>query len=611
MPSWHHIDEVVFGPAIAPAVGTTGYNELVLTPHVPSDERVGVLLIIEDLTSGQNYYAARASDDPDDYLDPSNGPHGLGTGLSLGTGLPDPAAAAIIAFTGPTGIVDWVAQNAQSTRVTLAGWFSVDYDGVLLFDPLPIIPPNVWKEIPHLAEAVEYIGKLAFLKIKRSVGSSGAVGMRHRELLGDPTPWWEPGATYAGGSTIAQNNSAYLAAQTAIRTGSTGLADWMATAPSPLVSAWLSHSMREPWIPLGTQIYPPSGDIPAPPPTTWTKLDLYQYFGRRHVLVAIEIYHATGPNDVPNGYSFRRYGDTRDYLGALGPLSPGGASRVGISRVLLGQSSEPRRRLVWVESGDQGEIEWIADSSGFGVFLYLYGYIEGAVGTRFSLLGSPYEPDYTVVFDLESSTQVIQSSINFWMTDPDGETEYHVIIDGSFNSPWGGTIVPNDENGFTITVSTIGTPIGLYVVGDWTAVVEADNIGSGSIRTEWIIPIDTASPALTVYDGRYDEEVITTPYTELRFRITDQWGFDLDTLRLEFVPSVVEQDIYPETGTKQLVIDEGEIQAPYTGLIQENSLGGAEVTIRNIPRLYSLCRWRYLFDGQSIVEKELDVESMQ
>jgi hypothetical protein len=331
-------------------------------------------------------------------------------------------------------------------------------------------------------------------------------------------------------------------------------------------------------------------------------------------MCAIEIRHEDGPTEVWNQYAFRPAGDARDYLGGLPAQSPGAMSRVAMTRPSLpAGGSKPMRRLALVESNADGEIEWIASGAGYGVTLYLYGWIEGAVGVRRSLIGAPFPPNYVITFSLTDDVQVELSSINFWNTDPDGVTEYHVIEDGVFNDPWDGTIVPNAENGFDITISTIGAPDGLYVVGDWEGVLEAEDTVGGSIRTILITPIDTAPPAIKVYDGRYDEEVITEPYDTFRFRVEDQWGFDPDTLALTLNPVVprADADVYPEIGSKQVVIAGGVIQDPYTGLIQENTLGGVDVTIRGIPVLYSPCRWRYNFDGQSIVEKGFDEDSLQ
>lgn len=610
--SWHHIDSVVFGPAVAPAVGTTGYNQLILTPHVPVDVRVGVMLIVEDMTTGSNYFAFRPSDDDDDYLDPTNGPHGLSTGISLGVATPDPTALAVITFTGPTapggsvyGVVDWVAHNIQSARVTLAGWFDADFSDVLLFDSGPIIPPNVWQKVPGLDEAVK---KLVFLKFRRSTGSSGAVGLRTVEPLGDPPPWWEPDASYAGGSTIHQANAFQIATLAALSTGSTGLAEWQATAPSPLISAWLSYCNYEPWRPCNCQIY-----ALASSPTVWTDLDLSSVFGRRHVLCAIEVRHEVGVTGVPNNYAFRAKGASWDTLGGATTQSPGGCSRTAIERVSVPPGSAPRRRMVWVESNHDGIIQWISSSSDFGVVLYLQGWIEGAVGVRISLVGAPFPPDYQISLSITDDTQVILSSIYVSLIAPDGVTEYAVIEGSDWNPPWDGTITPNAENGYDILITDIGTLIGLYVVGDWNVVVSADVIGGGSIITQRSVPIDTAVPTVKVFDLSQGDVVIPDDTRMIRFRIADLWGFGLETLGLVAIPKVPRtKNLDPgKQGTEVIIINEGVIQAPFTGTIISNGdFLGYDVIVRGLPDFYDPCTWSFTWTGESIVEKSFAESSL-
>lgn len=611
--SWHHIDEIVFGPAQSPALGTTGWNQLILTPHVPS-ERVGVMLIVEDLTAGSNYVGFRPSDSADDLLGIGNGPHGLSTARVIGSGAPSPAAAAMIAFTGPTGIVSWVTQNAQQTRVTLAGWFDTDYEDVYIFGPDPIVPPVTWLTVPGMQDALEYTRKLAFVQVKRSIGSAGAVGFRHREPIGDPPLYFEPGtAGLAGGSTIAQNNSAQKASLVALRSGSTGLLEWQATAPPPLTTAVLTHTIRESWITYVQEVFPGDGS-PDPPPTTWTTIDLSGFMGQRHVLVCLMVDHQVGPDAVANNYAFRRGDDTKEYLGGLVTTDPGGATRSALSRVKVGATSYPRRRLVWVETDDAGQIQWKASSAGFGVLLYLQGWIEGATGASISLLGAPFPPNYIMSVSLTDDDQIIEGSIYVTLISPHG-IEYAVVEGGDFNASWmPGTITPNGENGFDISIDTIGTPIGLYVVGDWQMVVQADSTGGGSLITTFTIPIDTDAPTLQVFDlSQYD--VVTPDDTRtLRGRITDLWGFDLDTLGLVVRPKVIKTTYLDpgKVGQEITLINGGVIQAPYTGTIRENgeTMKGYDFTIRGLPDFYDPCTWDFIWTGESIVEKAFSEESL-
>jgi hypothetical protein len=276
------------------------------------------------------------------------------------------------------------------------------------------------------------------------------------------------------------------------------------------------------------------------------------------------------------------------------------------------------RRLAWVESDQDGIIQWIASGAGYRVELYLAGWIEGSAGVGTSFLGAPFPPDYQIPLSITDDVGVILASIYVWAITPDGETEYAVIEGSDWNPPWDGTITPNAENGYDILIETIGTDVigaegRLYVVGDWTIIVEADLVGGGSIRSELIIPINTDVPTLQVSD-RSQLEVVTPDDTRtMRFRITDLWGFDQDTLGLTVAPKVAKTtNLNPgEQGTEVTIIDGGVIKSPFNGTIRANGdFLGYDVTVRGLPDFYDPCTWDFTWTGESIVEKEFSEENL-
>ena len=222
--------------------------------------------------------------------------------------------------------------------------------------------------------------------------------------------------------------------------------------------------------------------------------------------------------------AFRQNGDPNDYILTTSPdpKSPGGCATVALD---AGDAT-----YVLVPTNASGLLEWITNDDTYTVDVTVMGYVGSNVAP--TVVGTDpvgtVAPDAEVKFSTEDDTQVVQSSIDLTLTAPDLTTD-DAIVNGVFQSGYGGTITANANNGYDVVLTTHPP----FAVGSWSAEAYAEDGAGESAGDTWSWSVTADAPRVIHQSPAPDS--VTTELEQIRFTIEDDWGIDMSSIEVRYV----------------------------------------------------------------------------
>lgn len=395
------------------AAGPTGH---------PSAHTLALLKVVPG--AGSSYVAFRTKGSTDNTYVTVTGGHGCAVAK------PDSATSdAVLIFipTDSAGLVQWKAQAASAMEIWLVGY--VEATAVDLVVRASGAMPTVWTTLDLtqdvLAAATGITGEaLSYLWFERTGGSQNDWATRPA----DPGYGSFLGGEVQGGSSQGGYGIVTDVEGIGQKTDTSGEIEILGVPPVSNEEIRLASFVQDVFASGDIEVY-----AAAPPPTSWTTLDMSAYIGSQKALVMIQVHMENSGGVGLQGVAFRTPGDASDYLPAIFTEPMG---------VACSSLNFDKRTIVLVEASS-GSVEWISSSTLRDVDLRLVGVIPENLSTPNGANPSPTDllltSDTDISFELTDSYGLDMSTLVITAT-PAASPPITVYTGGAWQTGWGGLI---------------------------------------------------------------------------------------------------------------------------------------------------------------------------
>ena len=469
--SFNWVDKSALAASAAPLI----YTDLDLSTDIEgADKTALVFLLVDCQTSSASYWFRPNGETVDwDFSLTFDKPAGTTAAYLSAT---SNRYALICVMTDSSGFVEWKASAARTTQIQFLGYLPGD------FTSGQIVSGNLsagWNEVDIASIVSGSVFSLSWIRQTTTTYAAERLTTRpNDQISGD---WTTIKASSAHKTLTPDLNEraaffAYSGSDSKLGIWSSGV-----TAQYDLdVEEWVKEGEGLFAIPIDDQVVFST----AAPPTSYTTLDLRDKDGGGDTgvpddrVLAILRIEADNSNNDNNSYNFKINGATGNWGGGT---SPSGISSARLDRQDAG--------LVIVPTDSLGRVEWEADPSITSplVEVRILGYIPVNDAPTFSgnsPIGGGQSKYVLVSTDISDDFGVDPTTIQMEWTH--GTDTYDVIIDGVFQTGYGGTITANGSNGYDVKVITHP----LLADGVWSVDVSADDYMEATGTAGWTFTVD-------------------------------------------------------------------------------------------------------------------------